>query len=94
MLTAARTLVQLSWLDVPADPAAVVAEFRTRLVEPKIFWDPYAGAQFSNYFFARAEGPDTRYTRDTAHKLVEEANLFIDAAHKAHAKVIAAGKNG
>ena len=30
------------------------------------------------------EGPDTRYTEDTAHKIVEEANLFIDAAHKAH----------
>ena len=28
----------------------------------------------------------TRYTADTAHKLVEEANLFIDASHKAHAK--------
>ena len=28
-------------------------------------------------------GPDERYTKDTAHKLIEEANLFIDAAHKA-----------
>jgi hypothetical protein len=37
--------------------------------------------------FVRHEGPDLRYTKETAHKLVEEANLFIDAAHKAHAKV-------
>jgi sulfite reductase (ferredoxin) len=87
MLQAARTLVQLQWLDVPSDPDAVVAEFRTRFVEPKIFWDTYHHGQFANYLFARhADGPDKRYTTDTVHKMVEEANLFIDAAHKAHAK--------
>jgi sulfite reductase (ferredoxin) len=86
MLTAARTLVQLQWLDVPSDPDAIVNEFRARFVERKLFWDPYHAGQFANYLFNRHDGPDTRYTRDTAHKLVEEANLFIDAAHKAHAK--------
>ena len=29
------------------------------------------------------------YTADTARKLIEEANLFIDAAHKANAKFMA-----
>jgi sulfite reductase (ferredoxin) len=86
MLKAAHTLVQLQWLDVPNDPAAIVNEFRTRFVEPKIFWDTYHGNQFANYLFTRFESPDTRYTQDTAHKIVEEANLFIDAAHKCHAK--------
>jgi sulfite reductase (ferredoxin) len=87
MLTAARTLVQLQWADVPKAPDTIVNEFRTRFVDTKIFWDPYHASQFANYLFARhAEGPDTRYTKDTVHKLVEETNLFIDAAHKAHAK--------
>jgi sulfite reductase (ferredoxin) len=86
MLMAARTLVQLQWLDVPDDPAVIVAEFRTRFVETKLFWDTYHHDQFSRYLFQRHEGPDTRFTRDTAHKLVEEANLFIDAAHKCEAK--------
>jgi uncharacterized protein (UPF0332 family) len=86
MLKAAHTLVQLQWLDVPNDPATIVNEFRTRFVEPKIFWDTYHGNQFANYLFTRFESPDTRYTQDTAHKIVEEANLFIDAAHKCHAK--------
>ena len=45
----------------------------------------YHGDQFSNYLFNRFESPDTRYTKETAHKIVEEANLFIDAAHQAHA---------
>jgi sulfite reductase (ferredoxin) len=87
MLTAAKTLVQLQWLDVPNDPKVIVDEFRTRFVEPKLFWDTYHHGQFANYLFARSEGADTRYTADTAHKLVEEANLFIDAAHKCDAKV-------
>jgi sulfite reductase (ferredoxin) len=85
MLTAARTLVQLQWLDVPNDPNVIVNEFRTRFVETKLFWDRFHMDQFSRYLFVRHEGPDTRYTKDTAHKLIEEANLFIDAGHKANA---------
>jgi sulfite reductase (ferredoxin) len=86
MLTAARTLVQLQWFDVPDNNDVIVNEFRTRYVDTQIFVDKYHGDQFSRYLFQRHEGPDTRYTADTAHKLVEEANLFIDASHKAHAK--------
>jgi len=86
MLGAARTLVGLQWADAPSDPKVIVEEFRTRFVETKLFWDKYHGDQFSRYLFQRFEGPDARYTKDTVHKLVEEANLFIDAAHQAHAK--------
>ncbi len=87
MLTAARTLVQLQWLDAPDDANVIVSEFRTRFVEPRLFWDRFHHDQFSRYLFQRHEAPDTRYTRETAHKLIEEANLFIDAAHKCHAAV-------
>lgn len=87
ILTVAKTLVQLQWQDVPTTPDTIVHEFRERFVEPKIFWDTYHHGQFANYLFNRhAEGPDARYTADTVHKIVEEANLFIDAGHKAHAK--------
>lgn len=87
MLQAAKTLVQLQWPDAPAAPDAIVNEFRTRFVETKIFWDTYHAGQFANYLINRhTDGPDRRYTADTVHAIVEEANLFIDAAHKAHAK--------
>jgi sulfite reductase (ferredoxin) len=87
MLRAAKTLVQIQWQDAPTDADSVVNEFRNRYVETKLFWDPYHAGQFANYLFARhSEGPDTRYTTETVHKLIEETNLFIDAAHKAHAK--------
>jgi sulfite reductase beta subunit-like hemoprotein/uncharacterized protein (UPF0332 family) len=87
MLTAAKTLVQLEWPDAPNEPAVIVEEFRKRFVEPKLFWDTYHHGQFANYLLARHEGADSRFTLETAHKLVEEANLFIDAAHKCHAKI-------
>ena len=86
MLTAAKTLVQLQWTDVPDDAGLIVREFKTRFVDTQIFWDRFHADQFSRYLFVRHEGADTRYTSDTAHKLVEEANLFIDASHKAHTK--------
>ncbi|HVT87242.1 MAG TPA: nitrite/sulfite reductase [Tepidisphaeraceae bacterium] len=87
MLRAAHTLVQLQWLDAPFEASTIINEFRTRFVDTRIFWDTYHADQFSRYLFVRHEnGPDTRYTADTAHKIAEEANLFIDASHKAHAK--------
>jgi sulfite reductase (ferredoxin) len=90
MITAARTLVQEQFLDVPDDLNTIVNEFKTRYVDTQIFWDKYHADQFSRYLFVRHEGADTRYTKDTAHKLIEEANLFIDASHKCYAKLQAA----
>ena len=90
MLRAAHTLVQLQWLDAPDRADAIVSEFRTRFVDTQIFWDKYHADQFSRYLFVRHEGADTRYTKDTAHKVIEEANLFIDASHKCFAKLQAA----
>jgi len=86
MIIAAKTLVQMQWPDVPAEPNIVVGEFVTRFVETKIFWDTYHAGQFANYLINRHEGADTRFNKDTVHKLVEESNLFIDAAYKASAK--------
>jgi sulfite reductase (ferredoxin) len=86
MLKTAWTLVQLQWQDVPTNPDLVVTEFRTRFVDTKIFWDTYHHGQFANYLFNRHESADERFNEDTAKKTVEEANLFIDAAHKARAK--------
>ena len=85
MLTAAKTLVQLQLPDPPSDPDAIVREFRSRFVETKLFWDTYHHGQFANYLINRHEGADARFTRETAHKTVDEATLFIDAAHKAYA---------
>ena len=86
MLTAARTLVQLQLPDAPHDPDSIVNEFKSRFVETRLFWDTYHHGQFANYLINRHDAADTRFSKETAHKTVDEANLFIDAAHKAYAK--------
>ena len=80
-------LEQIEWLDAPYDDKVVVEEFRKRFVDTQIFWHKQHANQFSNYLLNRHEqGPDKRFTKETALKLIEDANLFIDAAHQAHAK--------
>jgi len=81
MVQAAHALVKELWYDVPADPAVIAEEFRTRLYEPKLFWDRFVGGKFAQDFLRRHDNPPTRHDADEAHRLVQEAQLFIDASH-------------
>ncbi len=91
MLTAAKGLVRLKNPDAPDDAGAVVAEFRTRFLETRLFTDPYAGDKFAAYFLrayesSRTEGFDAA-TIEAAHHRIEEAILFVDAAHACSARL-------
>src|SRR6185503_4798686 len=57
MLEAARALVKTQFLDVPADPASIVGEFRTRFYDTQVFFDPFAGGKFAHYFFLGHDKP-------------------------------------
>ncbi len=81
MLEAARALVRTEFRDVSADPDAVVEEFKTRFHETQLFNDKYAGAKFAHYLLGRHQLRVREYSIDSAHRLIEEALLFIEAAH-------------
>lgn len=88
MIEAARALVRLQHYDVSDDPEVIVGEFRTRFVETEIFHDKYAGAKFAQYLFHRHEEAGTRrYATESARQLIEEAQLFIEAAHACEARI-------
>lgn len=87
MLLAARALVRTSYLDVPDIPDKIIDEFRTRFYDTKLFFDPFAGGKFAQYLFQRHENPPTNPDADSTRKLVEEAQLFIEAVHTCEAKV-------
>ncbi len=73
MLQAARGLVHEQWLDVPTDPATVVKEFKARYAS--LFQPALAG-----YLFKRHEMVPA-HTAESTHRLIEEAQLFIEGAH-------------
>jgi len=88
MLQAARALAREKNQNVGDDPAEIVNEFKTHLVDTKVFWDPFAGAKFAQYLFrAHSEGSNRGQSNESAHQLIEEAQLFVDAAHQAYTRV-------
>ncbi|HEX2465455.1 MAG TPA: nitrite/sulfite reductase [Thermoanaerobaculia bacterium] len=81
MLQAAKAVTQIQNIDVGDDPAQIVGEFKTRFHDTGLFNDPFAGPKFANYFFHAYEEPLERTTIEAAHQRIEEAQLFIEAAH-------------
>jgi hypothetical protein len=77
-------LIKTQYLDVRDEPATIVREFRTRFYETELLRDRYAGSKFAQYLFKRFEAPPKEHTRDQAHRIVEEAQLFIESAYACH----------
>jgi sulfite reductase (ferredoxin) len=89
MLRAARGLVQAQNPAISDNENQIIDEFTSRFYETQLFWDKYAGGKFAEYFFkakefvGHAKAPDA----DRAVQLLQEAQLFIDAAHDCHNKL-------
>ncbi len=94
MLQAALALVRTQFQDVPDIPDTIVSEFRTRFYDTEVLRDRYAGSKFAQYLFRRHREPPAEHTRDHAHRIVEEAQLFIEAAYAAHDVLAERGTTG
>ncbi len=87
MLLAARALVRTQYLDVGNEPNDIVEEFRTRFYDTQLFFDPFAKGKFASYLLDRHANPPTKIDEDKAHRLIEEARLFIEATYACEARV-------
>jgi sulfite reductase (ferredoxin) len=87
MLLGAHSLLRSQAVDVSDDPNQIVNHFRTRFYDTQLFFDKYAKGKFAEFLFDRHNNPNPRPDEDSAHKLIEEANLFIEAAHAADARL-------
>jgi len=91
MLIAAKGLVRTQFWDLPDDPERIVAEFRTRFYETQLFQSPdagqYAGGKFALYLLNRHTDHHRTFTAEKARHLVEEAQLFIEAAYSCHLRM-------
>ena len=83
MLQAALSLVRAEWPEAPDEAELITAEFRRRFFDTNLWGDRYAGNKFAQYLFMRhTAGPNS--TPDPARRLVEEAQLFIEAVNRGH----------
>jgi sulfite reductase (ferredoxin) len=81
MLRAALGVVKLENPNAKNDASAVVSEFRARFYDTQKFFDPFAGGKFAQYLFSAHEKANEPYTLDSARYRIDEAHLFIEAAH-------------
>jgi sulfite reductase (ferredoxin) len=84
MVHAARGLIRTEYLDIPDDEDIVVSEFEKRFYNTQKFFDPFVGGKFAQYFFAAHKAAGESYTMESAHRLIEEAQLFIEASHSCY----------
>jgi sulfite reductase (ferredoxin) len=84
MLQGAKALVKLADPTVSDNPDQIVTEFKLRYYDTQKFWDPFAGGKFANYLFDAHQKANQVYTEDASRYLIDEAQLFIDAAHSCY----------
>ena len=88
MVRAAQGLVKDQNPNISEDETQIIAEFTRGFYDTKLFWDKYAGGKFAEYLFKAKEfiASGKAVDADRAVQLLQEAQLFIDAAHDCHNK--------
>lgn len=89
MIHAAQGLIKTQNAEISDDEDAILSDFRERFVDTKIFYDKYAGSKFADFLF-KARGPlksNGEIGNDLALQRIQEAQLFIDAAHSCYNKL-------
>ncbi len=81
MLTAAKALVQGQYNDVTDDPEDILREFEKRFCETALFWDQYVGGKFAQFLFTAHKSDFETVSGAESKRRIEEALLFIEAAH-------------
>jgi sulfite reductase (ferredoxin) len=96
MLRAAKGLVSLELPDVTDNPEQIVGEFRSRYYDTQKFFDPFAGGKFAQYFLDAHQKARDPYTGDSARFRIDEAHLFVEAAHSCYQRTTleTAGSSG
>ena len=96
MLIAARALTREKNFNLGTDAGEIVSEFRKHYYDTKLFFDDFAGGKFAEYFFRahdeQAENGKTA-SAEGVHQLIEEATLFVDAAHQCYTRFGSALRN-
>jgi len=89
MLHGAQALLKFKFLVAPEEAAMIVDDFRKQFYDTEIFFDPFVRGKFAQDFFRIHEESALPKTNETAHQLIEEAQLFIEACYSCYARMTA-----
>jgi sulfite reductase (ferredoxin) len=92
MLHGAVALLRQKGVPVLNEPEHIVREFRTHFFDTQLFFDPFAQGKFAQYFFQAHETFGSNghgRSEDSVHRLVEEAQLFLEACHSTYGRMMA-----
>jgi sulfite reductase (ferredoxin) len=87
MLRGARALVREKNANIGTEADEIVAEFRKHFFDTQVFFDPFAGGKFANYFFRAYEERGIKANAEAVHQQIEEATLFVDAVHQCYTRL-------
>ncbi len=88
MVTAAKALVRHLEVQVKDDADDVVANFKTHLHDTTLFHDPFAKGKFAAYLLKmHAEQSYKNANDEIAHRTLDEAQLFLEAAHACYERL-------
>jgi sulfite reductase (ferredoxin) len=90
MLTGAQALVRELNPNIGDDADEIVSEFKTRLVETKLFSDPFMGPKFAQMLLRTHEqkGKKDDVTKESTQHHIEEAQLFVEAAYACYQRML------
>jgi sulfite reductase (ferredoxin) len=90
MLHGAQALLRFKVIPVTSDPENIVEAFRSHFYDTELFFDPFVRGKFAQDLFKAHENSGRPRTLETAHQLIEEAQLFIEACFSCYARMSAA----
>ena len=88
MSHAALALLKKQNAGFPEDPDSVLARFTKHFYDTQLFFDPFVGGKFAQHYFDAHEQRDQSLNAEQAVRLVEEAQLFLEACHACYARLL------
>src|SRR5690606_18899551 len=90
MVDAAQGLLKVNDPDVSREPGTVFDRFKSEFLDTELFYERYIGASEAQYYISAHQAGGAVRDRDEARRRVEEAQLFIEAAHACYTRLLEA----
>jgi sulfite reductase (ferredoxin) len=94
MLLAAQGLIKMFNIDISDDADQVMAEFRERFYDSKLFFDPIAGPTYANFYFGGHDERNAALDKEKAGRRLKEAQIFLEACHNCNLRMSMGANKG